>query len=420
MSDRVNTNVFTKEMKETHTLLFPNMLTTHFMILRNILQSYGFKIEVLQNDGPQVVEEGLRYVHNDTCYPALLTIGQMIDALKSGKYDVEHVALLMSQTGGGCRASNYAYLLRKALRDAGLGHVPVVTINLSTLENNPGFRLTIPMLRRMLAALAYGDMLMLLSNQVRPYEVHPGQTDALVRSWVERTSGWFDANTGFSLKQVGKHYREMVHEFGSIEQKDVPKVKVGIVGEIYAKYSPLANNGLEKFLAGEGCEVMVPGIMQFLLYAIDMPMEDTHLYGGSKFSQQATLVMFSYLTRFETELISAVQEDGTFTAPSSYAHLKEMVTSFIGNGCKMGEGWLLTAEMIELTESGYGNIVCAQPFGCLPNHIVGKGMMSAIRKAYPQANIVAIDYDPGATKVNQENRIKLMLSIARENLEKEK
>ncbi len=182
MSDRVNTNVFTKEMKETHTLLFPNMLTTHFMILRNILQSYGFKIEVLQNDGPQVVEEGLRYVHNDTCYPALLTIGQMIDALKSGKYDVEHVALLMSQTGGGCRASNYAYLLRKALRDAGLGHVPVVTINLSTLENNPGFRLTIPMLRRMLAALAYGDMLMLLSNQVRPYEVHPGQTDALVRS----------------------------------------------------------------------------------------------------------------------------------------------------------------------------------------------------------------------------------------------
>lgn len=418
MSDRVETIPFTKEMKETYTLLFPNMLTTHFTILRNILQSYGFKIEVLLNEGPAVVEQGLKYVHNDTCYPALLTIGQMIDALKSGKYDVDHVALLMSQTGGGCRASNYAYLLRKALRDAGLGQVPVVTINLSALENNPGFKLTIPMLRRMLAALAYGDMLMLLSNQTRPYEVYEGQTDALVQSWIERTSSWFDDNEGFALKQVSKHYKEMVREFGEIEKKDTPKVKVGIVGEIYAKYSPLANNGLEQFLRNEGCEVMVPGILQFLLYAIDMPMEDTKLYGGNRLSQQATHIIFTYLTKFETELIDTIKNDGRFTAPASYAHLKEIVRPFIGNGCKMGEGWLLTSEMIELTEAGYSNIVCAQPFGCLPNHIVGKGMMSSIRKVYPQANIVAIDYDPGATKVNQENRIKLMLSIARENLKK--
>lgn len=418
MSERVAAIPFTKEMKETHTLLFPNMLTTHFQILRNILRSYGFRIEVLMNEGPGVVEQGLRYVHNDTCYPALLTIGQMIDALKSGRYDVDHVALLMTQTGGGCRASNYAYLLRKALRDAGLGQVPVVTINLSSLESNPGFRITIPMLRRMLAALAYGDMLVLLSNQTRPYEVTSGETDALVESWIERTSRWFNGNEGFSLKQVTRHYQEMVAEFSAIERHAVPKVKVGIVGEIYAKYSPLANNGLERFLRDEGCEVMVPGVMQFLLYAIDMPMEDTRLYGGSRFSQQATHVIFNYLTWFETELIQAVKRDGSFVAPASYAHLKQIVTPFIGNGCKMGEGWLLTAEMIELTEAGYGNIVCAQPFGCLPNHIVGKGMMGALRKAYPQANIVAIDYDPGATKVNQENRIKLMLSIARENLHK--
>lgn len=418
MSSRVQRIPFTKEMKETYTLLFPNMLTTHFKLVQNILRSSGYKVELLQNEGAAVVEEGLRYVHNDTCYPALLTIGQMIDALKSGKYDLEHTALIMTQTGGGCRASNYIYLLRKALADAGMDQIPVVSVSLGQMEENPGFRLTFPMLRRLLAALAYGDALMLLANQTRPYEIDKGESDQLVDRWIDHISVLFENHTGYSLKQVSENYRKIVEDFSKIKLDKEEKVKVGIVGEIYVKYSPLANNHLEQFLRKEDCEVMVPGIMQFMLYAIDMPMEDTRLYGGNKLSQQASLVAYTYLSRFETELINAIKQNSYFIPPSSYASLKEKVKPFIGSGCKMGEGWLLTAEMIELVESGYENIVCAQPFGCLPNHIVGKGMISSIRKAYPQANIVAIDYDPGATRVNQENRIKLMLSIGKEKIQR--
>lgn len=418
MSSRIQRIPFTKEMKETHTLLFPNMLTTHFKLVQNILRSSGYKVELLQNEGAAVVEEGLRYVHNDTCYPALLTIGQMIDALKSGKYDLEHTALLMTQTGGGCRASNYIYLLRKALADAGMGQIPVVSVSLGQMEDNPGFRLTFPMLRRLLAALAYGDALMLLANQTRPYEIMKGESDRLVDRWIEHISSLFENHTGYSLKQVGDNYRKIIDDFSKIKLDKEEKLKVGIVGEIYVKYSPLANNHLEQFLRKEDCEVMVPGIMQFMLYAIDMPMEDTRLYGGNRLSQQVSLLAYTYLSRFEAELIQAIKQNGHFIPPSSYASLKEKAKSFIGSGCKMGEGWLLTAEMIELVESGYENIVCAQPFGCLPNHIVGKGMMSSIRKAYPQANIVAIDYDPGATRVNQENRIKLMLSIGKEKIQR--
>ncbi len=404
---------FTKEMKKTHKLLFPNMCNIHFQIVQKVFESDGYDIELLTNTDQSVIEEGLKYVHNDTCYPALLTIGQMISALKSGKYDIHKTALLMTQTGGGCRASNYIHLLRKALENAGMAHVPVVSVNLSGLEKNSGFKLSLNILRKALAALVYGDMLMLLSNQVRPYEYEKGQADALVSHWVDKINEQYNHQKGYQKKDVTKYLKEMVHDFDRIERSREKKVRVGVVGEIYVKYSPLANNELENFLQSQDCEVMVPGIVAFMLFKVDNRLEDIHLYGGSGVKKKVVQFLYNFFKEFETISLNAL-EGSNFVAPSTYAHLKELVKPFVGHGCKMGEGWLLTAEMLELIENGYGNIVCAQPFGCLPNHVVGKGMVRSIKKLYPESNIVPIDYDPGATKVNQENRIKLMLSVARE------
>jgi predicted nucleotide-binding protein (sugar kinase/HSP70/actin superfamily) len=416
MSDRVQHPVFTKEMRKTHTILFPDMLPIHFRLLKEILNASGYKAELLVNEGADFAKTGVKYVHNDMCYPAIITIGQMIQTLQSGKYDTHKVALALTQTGGGCRASNYIFLLRKALRDAGLEYVPVISLNLSGMEKQPGFTLTIPLLRKMLAAMAYGDMLMLLGNQTRPYETVKGSTDDLIQSWIAKLSDQFSQGKGYSLRHVRKQYGQIAQDFHELPVIRTKKVKTGIVGEIYVKYSSAANNHLEAFLASQDCEVMVPGILAFLLYAVDMPMEDTRRYGGSRSMQALTAVMLSYLTMYETYLAQALKPYPEYTKPASYAHLKELVKPYLSTGCKMGEGWLLCAEMLELTESGYGNIVCAQPFGCLPNHIAGKAMIGKIRAAHKDANIVAIDYDPGAAKVNQENRIKLMLSIARERI----
>ena len=407
---------FTKEMRKTYKILFPNMADIHFRILQNVFRAYGYNIELLTNDGQEVVDEGLKYVHNDICYPALLTIGQMISALKSGKYDLDHVALMMSQTGGGCRASNYIFLLRKALKNAGMGQVPVISVNLSGLEKNSGFQITLPLLRRALAALTYGDLLMLLANQTRPYEKNPGETDAHVAAWVEKICAQFLQGKGFQPKAIRSALHEIVADFESIEILPVRCVKVGIVGEIYVKYSALANNHLEDFLRSQGCEVNVPGLMAFMLFKVDNRLEDIKLYGGNPLKALVVQALYNYLEVFETYTLDAVAASKRYHKPAAYREIKEMVRPLIGYGCKMGEGWLLTGEMIELIRSGYQNIVCAQPFGCLPNHIVGKGKIRQIRELYPQANIVPIDYDPGATRVNQENRIKLMLSVARENL----
>ncbi len=410
---------FTKEMKKTHKLLFPNMCDIHFQILQKVFESYGYDIELLNNTDQNLIDEGLKYVHNDTCYPALLTIGQMISALKSGKYDLEKTALMMSQTGGGCRASNYIHLLRKGLYNAGLEQVPVVSVNLSGMEKNSGFKISISLLRRALAAIIYGDMLMLLSNQVRPYEVKCGETDNLVKEWVLKISELFISNNGFTKKDMNIEFENIVNDFTNIEQNNIEKVKVGIVGEIYVKYSALANNELEKFLHTQDCEVMVPGLLAFLLFKIDNRIEDINLYGGNVIKQSFVKLLYNLGKEFEDIFIDALK-DSKFVIPSTYEQLKHLVTPYIGHGCKMGEGWLLTAEMLELIEHGYENIVCAQPFGCLPNHIVGKGMIRSIKKDHPNANIVTIDYDPGATKVNQENRIKLMLAVAKEQQNNDK
>ena len=407
---------FTKEMKKDYTILIPDMATIHFKLLKSVLQTAGYKVDILRNEGPSVVEEGLKYVHNDTCYPALLVIGQMIDALKSGKHDLNKTALLISQTGGGCRASNYLYLLRKSLKKAGLEHIPVISFNVAGLEKNSGFKLTLPLVRKLIVAIAYGDLIMLLGNQAKAYELKKHDSKNLVNNWIEKLSREFGVNKGFKTLELKSNFKKIAKSFSSIPINPVEKTKVGIVGEIYVKYSKLANNHLEEFLQNEDCEVMVPGLMSFLIFTVDNRLEDININGGSKIVYKISSILKNVLTNLEDVIIETVKKYTSFRAPSSYEHLKSLAKDIIGYGCKMGEGWILTAEMIDLIRSGYENIVCAQPFGCLPNHIVGKGMIRKIRDTYENANIVPIDYDPGATKVNQENRIKLMLAVAKEKL----
>lgn len=415
-----NRVIFTKEMRKDYTILVPMMVPIHFELIKNVMNNSGYNVEILTNCSRQVIEEGLKYVHNDTCYPALVVIGQMIDALNSGKYDLSKTALLMSQTGGGCRASNYIHLMRKAMAKAGYGHLPIISANLSGLEENPGFKITIPIIRKLIAALLYGDMLMLLSNQVRPYENNTGDADALIKSWISELTEQFNNGQGLGMAQMRKNLEKIAASFAEIEITHIPKVRVGVVGEIFVKYSSLANNGLEEFLASQDCEVMVPGILNFLLFKIDNRLEDHKLYGGNPLKYTVVNTLMDFVLKMEKEFLGVLADYPQFVSPTPYYHLKSLVKDFIGYGSKMGEGWLLTAEMAELIEQGYGNIVCTQPFGCLPNHINGKGMIHRLRAKYGDAaNIVAIDYDASATKVNLENRIKLMLAVGREQLESE-
>ncbi len=407
---------FKREMIKTHTILMPQMCALHFSMIRDLLIAQGYKVELLTNDGPQVAQEGLKYVHNDTCYPALLVIGQMIDALKSGKYDLDHTALIITQTGGGCRASNYIHLLRRALKNAGLGQVPVASLNFSGLEKDSGFQLTPKLMLQLVTAVYYGDLLMLLRNQTAPYEKEKGACDALCDKWTALLAGQMARMRGLFPFGMNKNFRAIAADFAAVPVDRSPRVKAGVVGEIYVKYAPLGNNNLQAFLESEGCEVNMPGLMGFLLYCVCNGFIDVKLYGGKRAKAAAMRFAAGALSRAE-EKMHAIARSYGFHAPKSFSHTRELGRKVIGEGSKMGEGWLLPAEMMELCDSGYENIVCAQPFGCLPNHIVGKGMVSKIRHFYPDSNIVAIDYDPGATRVNQENRIKLMLAVAREKLE---
>ena len=414
--DKTGRLLFTKEMKKEYTLLFPMMAPIHFNILGNVFRHFGYKAELLTTSGPEIAQTGLKYVHNDTCYPAILVIGQLLDALKSGKYDLNKVALLITQTGGGCRASNYIHLLRKALKKAGFDHIPVVSVNLSGMEKNPGFKITLPIIRRAAGAVVYGDALMLLHNQTKPYEVEKGTSQKVVDKWTEILTRQLNKGDGCSKKDIAENLKNIVADFSAVEVRRVPKVKVGVVGEIYVKYASLGNNDLEGFLASQDCEVNLPGILALALFKIGNRLEDIKLYGGRSIKYAVVHKLMRYCTELESILIDAVKQAPQYIPPSPYSHTKSLVKGVIGYGDKMGEGWLLTAEMLELAEMGYENIVCTQPFGCLPNHICGKGMIRRIKERNPKANIVAIDYDAGATRVNQENRIKLMLSIAKEAL----
>lgn len=409
---------FTKEMKKEYKILVPNMLPRHFKLIIEVLKSYGYDLELLETEGQEIIETGLKYVHNDTCYPAILVIGQFITALKSGKYDPKKTALILFQTGGGCRASNYIFLLRKALERAGYSYVPVISFNLGGLEKHPGFKLTVPILHRIFYAIMYGDMLLTLVNQCKPYELNQGQSERLADELTVMLAEKMQSE-GISFKKVKENCRILLDEFSKIPLKKTPKVKVGVVGEIYVKYSPLGNNNLEKFLVDEGAEVVVPGLLDFFMYCVVSQISDYKLYGIGRIKYPVMKFVFNFLLKQQKEIIALMRDNSNFTPPTPITHTMELIRGYIGFGTKMGEGWLLPAEMLELNDSGVHNIVCTQPFGCLPNHICGKGMMKPLKDKNPDMNIVAIDYDAGATKVNQENRIKLMLANAREKLDEE-
>ena len=411
--------IFTREMVKTHTILLPTMLPIHFRLFEKALIALGYKTRLLENCGDEIKQIGLEYVHNDTCYPALLVIGQFIDALNNMSEDERHkVALLITQTGGGCRASNYIHLLRKALKKAHYDYVPVISLNVTKgLERDLGFKLNLNMAIKLAAALTYGDMLMYMRNKVIPYEVSKGESDKIVTKWVDKIGNDFLNNKGTSFKTIKQYVNEIAADFDKVEITNEIKPKVGVVGEIYIKYSSLGNNDLEAFLISEGAEVMVPGLYGFLFYCLYNTLYDRKLYKVSKLKVWAFKKVIKLLERRENAMIEAISKT-KYTPMNRFDKTKDYSEGVLNHATKMGEGWLLTAEMVELVCLGYKNIVCAQPFGCLPNHICGKGVMKKIKAKYNEANIIAIDYDPSATKVNQENRIKLMLAIARETKDK--
>ncbi len=408
---------FTSKMRREFTILVPEMLPMHFKLGKKILEKYDYNLELLNDTGSEVVAEGLRYVHNDACYPTILVIGQIIHALKSGKYDLQKTAVALTQTGGGCRASNYIPLLRKALERA-LFDLPVVSVSFKKLEKNSGIKLTPKLLRDVMCSIFYGDFIDLLSNQTKPYEAFAGATERLSDEWVEKLTG-----DSFKLhmrpSDMKRTFEKIAKDFADIPIVKTEKIKVGIVGEIYVKYAAFANNDLKDYLLSQNCEVMVPGLMGFLQYCVENQVINRELYGGTFFMGKGSRMVMNFLQKYEV-MIEQVLKPYRFVAPSKFAHKKELVKNIIGLGNKMGEGWLLTAEIAELIELGYPNIVSVQPFGCLPNHICAKGMARKLQSVYPAANIVAVDYDPGASIVNQENRIKLMLSVHGDHAKKER
>lgn len=406
-------NPFTADMKKDYTILVPNMLPIQFGLILKIMRNYGYNMELLTTDGPAIVDQGLKNVHNDTCYPALLVIGQLMDAIESGKYDTHKIALIMSQTGGGCRASNYIHLLRKALQNNGYGYIPVISLNFSGLEENPGFHLTPQMMLQIAYGILIGDLIMQIYNQCRPYEVVPGSAQRAMEICMKTVANRFTGNRLIRYAEVRKLYQFVLEAFGRLKlDHSTPKKKVGIVGEIYVKFSPLGNNHLEDFLIAEGCEPVLPGLMDFCLYSIYNGVIDHALYGRSSKTALRSQMLYRFVLGKQRDMIRIINKHGKFRAPAFFDEVRKLSQQIISPGVKMGEGWLLPAEMVELITEGVNNIVCTQPFGCLPNHIAGKGMVRKIREHYPQANIVSVDYDPSASKINQENRIKLMLSSA--------
>ncbi|MDY2879418.1 MAG: 2-hydroxyacyl-CoA dehydratase [Candidatus Borkfalkiaceae bacterium] len=410
---------FTPQMKKEYTILCPDIFPTHMELLSEIFHQFGYRLKVLKYEGKEVIEAGLKYLHNDMCYPAICTAGQQIYALTCGDYDPHKCALIQFQTGGGCRASNYIFLLRKALKNMGMEYVPVISLSFGGYEKYSGFKITPMMVLLAMRAIVYGDMLLLLKNQTLPYEARKGDTEKVVGKWVNELTAQFRNKKGLTGRAMKKNLAAIAADFHGIERENKKLKKVGIVGEIYVKYSSFGNNGLEKFLLSQGCEVMVPGVLGFFQYCFANTETDFRYYGGKRsgvFFAKKTEKLFD---KWENDLIEALKPYPEFVAPGSFEKVKAFADKVIDRGVKMGEGWLLPGEICELIEKGYTNIVSAQPFGCLPNHIVAKGTIRRLREFYPEANIFPVDYDAGASKVNQENRIKLMLAIADEKEEEQ-
>ena len=407
--------VFTKEMRKDYTILCPQMSPIHFSLLQPAFNACGYNLEVLPNDNKEAVDVGLKYVNNDACYPSLMVVGQIMQALLSGKYDLNRVAVIMSQTGGGCRASNYIGFIRRALEKADMGQIPVISVNLSGLEENPGFKITPELARRLCYAAEFGDIMMRCTYRMRPYEQKKGTTDRLHKKWekicIEFVSGKRMSHTRF--KQI---CRTMIRDFDNIPITDEKKPRVGIVGEILVKFLPAANNHLAELLEKEGAEAVVPDLIDFFCYSFyNSNFKAEHL-GAKKSTALLSNAGLKAIDWLRSAAVEEFKKSRHFDPPARIEDLAQYASPIVSVGNQTGEGWFLTGEMMELIHNGVFNIVCTQPFACLPNHIVGKGVIKAIRKEYPKANIVAVDYDPGASEVNQLNRIKLMLSTANKNL----
>ena len=408
---------FTPEMRENYTILCPQMSPIHFELLAPALNSCGYNFEVLDNDNKSSVDIGLKYVNNDACYPSLMVVGQIMSAVLSGKYDLHKTAIVITQTGGGCRASNYIGFIRRALTKAGLEYIPVISISAQGLESNSGFKYSLPMLKKAMQAVVYGDVFMNVVYRTRPYEKVPGSVNALHEKWKNNCIRQLTKDK-VTMREFNKNIRSIVKEFDEIELLDIKKPRVGIVGEILVKFMPAANNYLVDLLEAEGAEAVMPDLMGFLLYCAENANFKKDYLGASKKSAFINNSVIKLLEWFRKGAKQALKESKRFTPPATIQETANLAKDLVSLGNQTGEGWLLTGEMIELIHNGAGNIVCCQPFACLPNHIVGKGVIKELRAAFPEANIIAVDYDPGASEVNQLNRIKLMLATANKNLEK--
>lgn len=407
---KIQANVaFTKEMKETYTILAPQMSPIHFELFEQVFRDAGYRLKILETTGPEETEEGLRYVNNDACYPAIVTIGQILSALKSGDYDPNRTAVIMSQTGGGCRATNYISLLRKALKDSDLEQIPVISLNASGMENQPGFRISLKLANRLIAAACYGDLMMRLLNHFRPYEVVPESAERLFRKGMERCKF---SLVNFSFREYKRLIREIVADFCKLPVTGATKPRVGIVGEILIKFHPDANNRIIEMIEAEGGEAVMPDFLDFIFYCVYNPIYKAEQFGKSKRLGYINPMLISYLEIYRKPIKVALEDAGLAKGRENIYGLAEKASRLVSVGNQMGEGWFLTAEMMDLLDNGVNNIACIQPFACLPNHITGRGMIKGLKELYSGANIVAIDYDAGVSVVNQANRIKLMMSIA--------
>ena len=414
-SSAINKVAFTEEMRKNYTIICPQMSPIHFEILAPALRSCGYNFEVLSNDNKHSVDVGLKYVNNDACYPSLMVVGQIMEAILSGKYDTDKLAIVMSQTGGGCRATNYIGFIRRALDKAGYSHIPVISMNLSGLESNPGFHLDANLILRAAYATVFGDIFLRCVYRMRPYEKVPGSVNALHEKWAGECIKFVSAKH-MNFFKFRKMCRQIVEEFDSIEIRDIKKPRVGVVGEILVKFLPAANNYLVDLLEHEGAEAVVPDLLDFMLYCFYNQIYKAENLGTSKKSAFNSRLGIWALELLRSSAGKAMTKSKHFDPPSHIEELAKDAKEIVSIGNQTGEGWFLTGEMLELIHHGAQNIVCTQPFACLPNHVVGKGVIKELRKRHPESNIVAIDYDPGASEVNQLNRIKLMLASAYKNL----
>ena len=416
-SSAVERVMFTEEMRREYTIICP-MSPIHFEIFEPAFASCGYNFVVLNNDNKHSVDVGLKYVNNDACYPSLLVVGQIMEALLSGKYDLNKTAIIMTQTGGGCRATNYVGFIRRALKKADMEQIPVISLNLAGIESNPGFHLNANLLIRAALAAEFGDIFMRCVYRMRPYEAVPGSVEAVHQKWLAVVKE-FVTSRHLSLRRYNQLCRDIIRDFDKIELRDIKKPRVGIVGEILVKFSPAGNNHLVELLESEGAEAVVPDLIDFMLYCFyNQIYKADHLGTGKKAALVSSLGIWAIEHILRKTAVKEFKKSRHFSAPTPIREIAGYAESIVSIGNQTGEGWFLTGEMIELIHDDVPNIVCTQPFGCLPNHVVGKGVIKALRKAYPESNIVAIDYDPGASEVNQLNRIKLMLSTAAKNLDK--